>query len=107
MSAYNLHNILPLPTWSGSSAVASQAITVTSTATKQFAAFNKSTDAVVLDIQVANVWCTFDGTTPATGTAHILSQGQQFTWSKAAASAAKFVATTTTNAIIVASEFQT
>ena len=105
---YNLNNILPRPTHAASAAVAGQALTVTSTAATSFATtFNASTDCVLLDIQVANVWVTFDGTTPATGVALILAQGEKYTWSKAAAQQAKFVATTTTNAIIYASEFQT
>ncbi len=107
MSAYNLNTVAPKPTFSASAAVAGQAITVTSTATKQFSAFNVSTDFVVLDIQNANTFCTFDGTTPSSGAAHILSQGNSYTWSRAAALAAKFVATTTTNCVIYASQFQT
>lgn len=107
MANYNLNNIAPKPTFSASAAVVGQQITVTSTTTKQFSAFNSSTDFVVLDIQTANVYCTFDGTTPSASAGHILGVGSQYTWSKAAASAAKFVATTTTNATIYASEFQT
>ena len=104
---YGIGNVLLKPTWSGSAVVAAQAKTVTSTAAVQFTTFNSRTDGVVFDVQVANVWVTFDGTTPASGTAHILAQGTQYTWSKAAAEQAKFVATTTTNAILYASEFQT
>lgn len=86
--------------------LAGQALTVTSTATVQFAAFNAITDAVTLDIQGGNTYCTFDGTTPAAGAAHILYNGQAYTWSRATAAAAKFVATTTGNATIFASQFQ-
>lgn len=105
---YNLNNIFPKPTWSASAAVAGQQITVTSTATVTFATtFNASTDCVVLDVQTANVYCTFDGQTPSSTKGHILYAGTAYTWSKAAAQQAKFVATTTTNATIWASEFQT
>lgn len=79
--------------------------TVTSTATVTFSAFNSLTQFVVLDIQAANVYCTFDGTTPSSTMGHILYVGSAFTWSKATAQQAKFVATTTTNATIYASEF--
>ena len=112
--AYNLNNILPKPTYStagrtdGTSAlVAGQRLTVTSTATSTFSAFNARTDVIALDVQVANTYCTFDGTTPSATNGHILYSGQAYTWSTAAAIAAKFVATTTTNSIIYASEFQT
>ena len=108
MANYNIRNIFQNPTKSGGTAIAAQALTVTSTATKQFAAFNQNTDTVFLDVQTANVWVTFDGTTPASGNGHILTPtlGYALQWSAAAATAAKFVATTTTNAVIYASEFQ-
>lgn len=111
---YNINNILPKPTWStagrtdGTSAqVAGQRLSITSTATSTFAAFNARTDVIVLDVQTGNTYCTFDGTTPTSTNGHILYSGQAYTWSTAAAIAAKFVATTTTNSIIYASEFQT
>ena len=107
MAAYNLHPYFPYPAIKDGVVVAGQAITVTSTATKQFAAFAVDTDTVVFDVQTASVWCTFDTSTPATGAAHILSAGLAYQMSKAAATAAKFVATTTTNAVLYASEFRT
>lgn len=82
-----------------------QQLTVTSTATVQFSAFNKLTTCVVLDIQTANTYCTFDGTTPSATSGHILYAGSAYTWSTAAATFAKFVATTTTNATVYCSEF--
>lgn len=113
MANYNINNILPKPTWSTvgktdgtSAAVAGQRLTVTSTATSTFSAFNQRTDAVVLDVQTANVYCTFDGTTPSATNGHILYAQNAYTWSTAAASQAKFVATSS-NATIYASEFQT
>lgn len=111
--AYNTHNIAPYPTRAaivsgGANAqVIGQALTVTSTATSQFSAFNASTEFITFDVQTANVYATFGGETPASGTGHILTQGNSYTWSKAAAAAAKFVATTTTNSVLYASEFQT
>ena len=110
---YNTHNIAPFPTRAAITAgganaqVVGQALTVTSTATVQFSAFNASTEFITFDVQTANVYCTFGGETPANGTGHILAQGNSYTWSKAAAAAAKFIATTTTNALLYASEFQT
>lgn len=97
--------LYPRPTVNGSgTAVSGQARTVTSTAAVQFASFNSATQEVMFDIQGSNVYCTVSGETPASGTGHILYVGQAYTWSKALAAAAKFVATTTTNATIWASE---
>jgi hypothetical protein len=111
---YNLNTSYPKPTFSTagqtngtSAAVVGQRLTITSTATVQFTAFNPRTDMVILDVQAANTYCTFDGSTPSATNGHILPQGMAYTWSQAAAIAAKFVATTTTNSIIFASEFQT
>lgn len=108
MGLSNLRNIYPSPTWSANAAAPGQALTATSTAAVQFTvAFAAPTEMVVLDIQLANVWCTFDGTTPASGAAHVLTQGLAYTWNVQTAKQAKFIATTTTNAVIYASQFQT
>lgn len=96
--------IYPKPSWTNTAAVQGQQLTVSSSAV-QFAAFDYTTSLVVLDIQVANVYCTFDGTTPSSSRGHILYATQSYTWSKAAATAAKFVAVTS-DATIFASEFQ-
>lgn len=105
---YNLNPLYPKPTYSAGALVAGQALAITSTATSQFAtAFNASTDMIVLDVQTGNTYCTFDGTTPSSTNGHILYVGTAYTWSKAAANSAKFVATTTANSRIFASEFQT
>ncbi len=102
--------LYPVPSWSqitgSSAAVSGQQLVVTSTAAVQFSAFDDTTNLVVLDIQVANTYCTFDGTTPSSSRGHILYATQSYTWSKATASQAKFVATTTADSIIWASEFQ-
>lgn len=110
---YNLNNILPKPTWSTvgktdgtSAAVAGQRLTATSASSVMFSTFNERTDAVVLDVQTGNVYCTFDGTTPSATNGHILYATNAYTWSRAAASQAKFIGTTGT-AYVYASEFQT
>ena len=71
----------------------------------QFSAFNSLTKFVVLDVQVADVRVTYDGSAPTTTNGHILFAGRSYTWSKAAAAAAKFIEDTTTDATIHASEF--
>ena len=70
-----------------------------------FGAFNSLTKFVVLDVQVADVRVTYDGSAPTTTNGHILFAGRSYTWSKAAAEAAKFFEDTTTDATIHASEF--
>jgi hypothetical protein len=101
--------LYPRPTYvmsgGSSTAVNGQLLTITSTATVQFAAFADDTKLVTLDIQTANVYCTFDGQTPSATKGHILVAGEKYTWSKPTATYAKFVATSTTNATIWGSEF--
>jgi len=70
-----------------------------------FGAFNSLTKFIVLDVQVADVRVTYDGSTPSSTNGHILFAGRSYTWSKAAAEAAKFFEDTTTDATIHASEF--
>src|SRR5579864_2186263 len=111
MSNGSITNVnYPLPSWqhtsSGSTQVLGQMLTVTSTATSQFSAFNADTKLVTLDIQSNNVYCTFDGTTPSSTSGHILYAGANFTWNKGMATLAKFVATTTGTTTIYGSELQ-
>jgi len=93
-------NLYPAPT----PGVADQTLTVANSVV-QFSAFNSLTKFVVLDVQVADVRVTYDGSTPSSTNGHILFAGRSYTWSKAAAAAAKFIEDTTTDATIHASEF--
>lgn len=68
---------------------------------------SNATDTVVLDIQTADVMVTFDGSAPTSSNGHFLANGTSYTWSKAAAIAAKFIRQASTNASIHASEFTT
>lgn len=105
--AYNLNNIYPKPAWSAGSSVADQRLSVDNTVGGvQFSAFNASTDLVVLDVQTADVMVTFDSSAPTTTNGHRLYAGTTYTWSRAAATAAKFIRATATTAAIHASEFQ-
>jgi len=98
--------VFPSPSISLSAPVADQRITVT-TAVISLAAFNSSTNLVVLDVQLADVMCTFDGSNPSSTNGHRLYAGSHFTWSKATATAAKFILQSgTQDAEIQASEFQ-
>ena len=92
-------NLYPAPT----PGVAVQTLAVGNSVV-QFSAFNSLTKFVVLDVQVADVRVTYDGSTPSSTNGHILFAGRSYTWSKAAA-AAKFFEDTTTDATIHASEF--
>ncbi len=99
--------VFPSPSRSLSLPVADQRLTVDSTVGGvQFSAFNASTTIIVLDVQGADVMCTFDGSAPTTTNGHRLNDGSHFTWSKATASAAKFIQQAGAAAAIQASEFQ-
>ncbi len=67
--------------------------------------FNARTSEVVLDVQGADVMVTFDGSAPTATNGHRLYDTRSYTWSKPAASVAKFIRQAATNASIHASEF--
>ena len=105
--AFSIINPLyPRPAYSGSAAVSGTALTVTSTAAVQLSGIGANVDIVTVECQTNSVYVTFDTTTPAANAAHIMYPGDKADWSKATAKAAKFVATSTTNALIYASQFQ-
>ena len=107
MSSFNLNNIFPKPAWYRGSAVADQRLTVDNTGGGvQFSAFSDTTNMIVLDVQDADVMCTFDGSAPTTTNGHRLYSGSHYTWSTAAAQQAKFIRQGATSAAIQASEFQ-
>jgi hypothetical protein len=107
MSSFNLNNIFPKPAWYRGSAVADQRLTVDNTiGGVQFSAFSDTTTMIVLDVQDADVMCTFDGSAPTTTNGHRLYSGSHYTWSTAAAQQAKFIRQGATSAAIQVSEFQ-
>ena len=107
MSAFNLNNLFPKPSWYRSAAVTDQRLTVDNTVGGvQFSTFNDTSTMIVMDVQDADVMCTFDGSAPTSTNGHRLYSGSQYTWSVAAAQQAKFIRQGTTNAAIHASEFQ-
>ena len=96
-------NLYPKPT----PGVTDQTLTVDATAGGvQFGtAFNSLTRYIVLDVQGADVRVTYDDSAPTTTNGHILFAGRSYTWSKQAATAAKFIEDSTVTATIHASEF--
>ena len=76
-----------------------------------FGAFSANCKYVVLDVQVADVRVTYDGSAPdntqdsGTANGHILFAGRSYTWAVETARAARFIENTTTDAVIHASEF--
>lgn len=105
--AFNLNNLFPKPARYQSAAVADQRLTVDATAGGvQFSAFNDITNMIVLDVQDADVMCTFDGSAPTSTNGHRLYSGSHYTWSTATTAAAKFIRQGSTSAAIQASEFQ-
>lgn len=104
---YNLNNIFPKPAWFRSSPVLDQRLTVDATVGGvQFGTFGDTTTMIVLDVQDADVMCTFDGSAPTSTNGHRLYAGSHYTWSVAAAQQAKFIRQGATSAAIQASEFQ-
>ncbi len=76
-----------------------------------FGSFSANCKYVVLDVQVADVRVTYDGSNPdntqdsGTANGHILFAGRSYTWAVETARAAKFIENSTTDAVIQASEF--
>jgi mevalonate kinase len=103
---YNYTNLYPYPTVSNNASVADQRLTVSSTAVSFATAFNASTNMVLVNVQTADVFVTYDGSDPTTTNGHKLVAGYEEFWSKARASAAKFIRSATTDASVHASEFQ-
>ena len=68
-------------------------------------AFNSLTRYLVIDVQDADAFVTYDGSTPSSTYGHRLFAGRSYTWSKVAAEKATFVATGTITSVIQASEF--
>jgi len=94
-------NLYPKPT----SGVADQTLAVADSAVQFGTAFNSLTRYIVLDVQLADVRVTYDGSAPTTTNGHILFAGRSYTWSKQAAVAAKFIRDGSVSASIHASEF--
>jgi hypothetical protein len=97
-------NLYPKPTVG----VNDQTLTVSNSAVQFGTAFNKLTRYIVLDVQDADVRVTYDGDTSGDVSAtngHLLFAGRSYTWSKAAAEAARFFRDGGTDAKIHASEF--
>ena len=100
--------IFPKPAVINTGVVADQRLTVSDAAGGvQFGtAFNVITDFVMFDVQEADVFVTIDGSAPTTTNGHKLYQGRAYTWSRAMATAAKFIKAGATDAKIHASELQ-
>lgn len=106
MSAYNLNPLYPKPailSTGGSSQ--GQRLAVTSGSAVQFAAFDKDTSLVVADVTGGTLYVTFDGQTPSATVGNSLYVGDKLIWSNATATAAKFIAASTSGALY-AHQFQ-
>ena len=98
--SYNLNNLFPKPSTYRSSPVADQRLAVANVAV-QFSAFSDTSNMVMFDVQDNDVFATIDGSSPTTSNGHRLYNGRSYTWSTAMASAAKFIAATTSTAAAV------
>jgi hypothetical protein len=72
----------------------------------QFSAFAASTTHVFWTSEAAECRVTFDGSAPLTTNGHAIPAGSSGTWTKAMATAAKFIRTTATDAVIHASQLK-
>lgn len=109
--SFNVNNLYTKPAISNGTLLSDTRLTVDATVGGvQFAStfFTQDTTGtafllVDLDVQDADVYCTFDGSAPTTTNGHLLKQNSGYTWSKARAQAAKFIRAGGTDAKIQAS----
>jgi hypothetical protein len=100
-------NVLyPYPARSGSSAVASQSISVSTVAIGVGTAFDQNSSPIItFDVQDNDVRVRWDGTNPTSSVGHILPASTAYTWSCAQFNAAKFIRVSA-DAVIFASPMQ-
>lgn len=105
MSAVNLNNLYTKPSTQSGTPLADQRLTVDNTVGGvQFTPYTATyVQTVELDVQDANVYCTFDSSAPTTSNGHLLYAGEKMTWSVARFNAAKFIRAGSTSAAIHAS----
>jgi hypothetical protein len=103
----NITNTLYLkPAVVNGTAVPDQRLTVAGTSLPFATAFHVSTTCVLVDVQTAGVYVTFDGSAATTSNGHYLAPGTSYTWSRSTAAAANFIREGATSAAVQASEFQ-
>jgi len=86
---------------------ADQRLTVDATAGGvQFSAFHADTTQVFWTCEDAQCRVTLDGSAPTTSNGHIINAGDSGVWSKALATAAKFIRTGSTSAVLHASQLK-
>ena len=102
--SFNYSNLFPYPNIYRGTPVADQRLTVSSSVVT-LSAFADTTNMIVLDVQDADVMCTFDGSDPTSSNGHRLYAGSHYTWSRATATAARFIRQAGVDASIQASEF--
>jgi hypothetical protein len=95
-------NLYPKPTGE-----ADQRLTVSTTPvtlTENWTAAN--TKYLLIDIQTADVYVTFDGSVPSSTNGHLFkTTGQPFFWSREAARVARFIRAGATDAFVMATPF--
>jgi hypothetical protein len=89
----NVNNLYPKPsTTAAGTVVTGQGLAVAGSPVQFGTAFNSGTALVFFDVQTADVYVTFDGSTPLGGTrGSRLPVGTNYTWAPATAQAAKFI----------------
>jgi len=110
-SSYNINNLYTKPAILNNTVFSGYPLTVDATAggvQLNPLLFSQNDQFVIvdLDVQTADVYVTYDGSTPAAGNGHILKAGNYYQWSRARAKAAKFIRVGSTSATIYASPSQ-
>lgn len=103
MPTPNINNLYTKPAIKGTTYVAGQQLTVDATAGGVAITTPYTQDyvqTVEWDVQDADVYVTFDGTTPSATNGHWLRVGQSGTWSRDRTNAAKFIRVTGTSGVI-------
>jgi hypothetical protein len=102
---YGINNLYPKPATDNAGLVLTGQRLAIAGSPVQFTAFNTNTSLVAIDVSGDDCYVTFDGTTPTATNAHVLYAKEKLLWSKATATAAKFV-TTGSATQLYASQFQ-
>jgi|TARA_R110000803_G_scaffold25615_2_gene61179 hypothetical protein len=106
MGNAHITNLYPTPNKTSADAP-DEALAVDDTAGGvQFATLHEHTKYVMIDVQIANVRVTFDGSAPTATNGHILVASQGLlVLSASAARKAKFIEDTATDAVVHMSQF--
>lgn len=91
MSKVNTATFFPFPARNASGKIASQSITVSTSAIGVTTAYADTVDVVTFDVQTSAVRARWDGTDPTSTVGHYLAANTSYTWSRTQFNDAKFI----------------